>query len=43
MEHKEVQERVDELMRQLDAGEIDRSAYADGMAKLQTDAGNDNA
>lgn len=42
MDRKEVQARVDELMRQLDAGEIDRPAYVDGVSKLQSDAGNDN-
>jgi len=40
MNREEVQARVDELMRQLDAGEIDHAEYVDGMGKLQTDAGN---
>jgi hypothetical protein len=43
MDRKEVQERVDELMHQLDTGQIDRPLYVEGMAKLQYDAGNDDA
>lgn len=43
MERKQVQARVDELMRQLDEGEIDRATYLDGMAELQSDAGNEDA
>ncbi len=43
MEREEVKARVDELLRQRNAGEIDQDSYVDGIAKLQIDAGNENA
>jgi hypothetical protein len=42
MERKEVKARVDELMRQLDSGEIDRAEYVERFAQLQIDADNVN-
>jgi len=38
VERDEVKSRVDELMRQLADGEIDRAAYVDGIEKLQVEA-----
>ncbi|WIB69138.1 hypothetical protein DEI93_16325 (plasmid) [Curtobacterium sp. MCBD17_035] len=41
MDREELKAKIDELMRQLDKGEISRDAYAESMMELVTSAQGD--